>query len=103
MRLTIGEATQRLAKPSQIVRPGHRLTLPHGPHIRVVEIVALGLRRGPASEAQGLYTDLAPPAPRAARPDPDTPARAATRDPGAGRPTKRDRRNLDRFTGREST
>ncbi|NJS39879.1 MAG: RNA-binding S4 domain-containing protein, partial [Rhodobacteraceae bacterium] len=35
--------------------------------IRVVRILALGLRRGPATEAQALYFDLEPPS---AMPDP---------------------------------
>jgi ribosome-associated heat shock protein Hsp15 len=34
------------------------LTFPQGARIRVVRILAIGLRRGPASEAQMLYLDL---------------------------------------------
>lgn len=37
------------------VRPGHVLTFPQGGTIRVVRILALGTRRGPAPEAQQLY------------------------------------------------
>ncbi len=32
-----------------------------GPVLRTVTVVALGVRRGPASEAQGLYHEPAPP------------------------------------------
>jgi ribosome-associated heat shock protein Hsp15 len=68
------------------VRPGDVLTFPLGPQIRTVRILALGLRRGPAPEARALYEDLAPPAPRA----PEAPS-------GGPRPTKSDRRALDRL------
>ena len=63
----------------------------------MIRILALGTRRGPAPEAQALYDDLDPPAPRAAEPEPGTPAPAAAREPGAGRPTKAQRRALDRL------
>lgn len=42
-------------KPAQNVMPGDVLTLPLGGHVRVVRILALGTRRGPATEAAGLY------------------------------------------------
>lgn len=76
-------------KAHQLVRPGDVLTFPQGPHIRVVRVLQLGERRGPATEARTLYEDLSPPAilqtPTLARP------------PGSGRPTKSDRRALDRL------
>lgn len=87
-----------VAKPGQAVRVGDVLTFPQGPHVRVIEILALSVRRGPAVEAQALYRDLDPPAPRATDPDaPPAPAPPAKREPGAGRPTKRERRRLDRL------
>jgi ribosome-associated heat shock protein Hsp15 len=87
-------------KANHAVQAGDILTFPLGPHIRVIRIAALGLRRGPASEAQALYADLDPPRPR----DPSSPATlaAAARDPGSGRPTKRDRRQIDRLKQRET-
>jgi ribosome-associated heat shock protein Hsp15 len=45
-------------KPAHAVGPGDVLTFPQGPRIRVVRILAPGLRRGPAPEAQGLYEDM---------------------------------------------
>ena len=39
---------------------GDVLTFPQGPRIRVIRVLALGLRRGPAPEAQALYLDLEP-------------------------------------------
>lgn len=84
---------QPMSKAHAAVRPGDVLTFPQGRHIRVVRVVALAARRGPAAEAQGLYDDLAPPStapplPRDGRPQ-----------PGGRRPTKADRRAIDRMRG----
>jgi ribosome-associated heat shock protein Hsp15 len=46
-------------KPAQPVRIGHRVALRLGRTERVVEIAALGERRGPASEARLLYAEVA--------------------------------------------
>lgn len=43
---------------------GDVLTFPKETDVRVIEIIAIGERRGPAPEAQTLYKDLAPPEPR---------------------------------------
>jgi ribosome-associated heat shock protein Hsp15 len=48
----------RVSRPGRDVTVGDVLTFPQGPRIRVVRILALGLRRGPATEAQDLYADL---------------------------------------------
>ncbi len=50
--------SQRVTKPGRAVGPGNVLTFPQGTRVRVVRIVSVGLRRGPAPEAQGLYEDL---------------------------------------------
>ena len=76
---------QRVSKPARTVAPGDTLTFPQGRAIRVVRIVALPVRRGPATEARACYDDLSPPPPA---PDPTAPR------PGGKRPTKKDRRNL---------
>jgi len=84
------------AKPSKTVRPGDmlRVTLPRSR--RIVRVTALAERRGGASDAAVLYDDLTPPPPpREARPGPP-----AYRPPGAGRPTKRERRRIDRLADR---
>ena len=44
-----------VAKANHGVRPGDVVTLPPGPWQRTVEVVALGTRRGPATEAQHLF------------------------------------------------
>lgn len=86
------------AKAHYAVKAGDVLTFALGPRIRVVKILGLGTRRGPAAEAQALYEDMSPPPPpRDAAPD--VPAPVALRDKGAGRPTKTERRALDRLRG----
>jgi ribosome-associated heat shock protein Hsp15 len=62
-----------IQKAHHAVKPGDVLTFPLGPHIRIIRISALGLRRGPASEARALYQDLAPP-PAAGAPAQSPPA-----------------------------
>lgn len=52
---------QPVSKPHQRIRVGDVLTFPQGKLVRVVRIAALGIRRGPAPEAQTLYEDLSPP------------------------------------------
>jgi ribosome-associated heat shock protein Hsp15 len=47
-----------ITKTHYRVRPGDVLTFPQGPRIRVVRVLAIGWRRGPASEAQTLYEEL---------------------------------------------
>lgn len=85
-----------VAKPSQTIKVGDVLTFPLGPHIRVIEVKALGQRRGPAEEARTLYEDLSPPVPRVAG-SPEVPPPSGSRDAGAGRPTKSERRAIDRL------
>ena len=82
---------ERVDKPAVKVKPGDVLTFPKGNHVRVIRIEAIGTRRGPAAEAQALYMDLDPPQPRAPQ-DRET---HAVRDDGSGRPTKRERREID--------
>jgi ribosome-associated heat shock protein Hsp15 len=79
----------KVAKPAHAVGPGDVLTFAQGREVRVVRIVAVGKRRGPAPEAQALYEDLSPP------PEPKDSVAPAPRYEGKGRPTKRDRRKLD--------
>lgn len=82
-------------KPNATVRPGQVLTFVQRGQVRVIKVLALAERRGPAPEAQLLYEDLAPPTRDARMPDPlgEAPKRAR----GAGRPTKRERRAVDRL------
>jgi ribosome-associated heat shock protein Hsp15 len=99
----------RVEKPSQSVRPGDVLTVNIGRSVRLLKISALGLRRGPAEMARGLYEELTAAAdtlkPLVQSQHQDqiwqqrhlSPAR---REPGSGRPTKKERRELDRLGGK---
>ena len=85
--------SERTDKADYRVGPGDVLTMTVHSRLLVWRILNAGERRGPATEAAGLYEDLSPPpVPRAMAP----PAVGA-REPGAGRPTKRDRRQIDRL------
>lgn len=95
-RLRVNEAP--VSKPHYQARPGDVLTFPQGHHIRVIRVEAIGRRRGPAAEAQTLYADLAPPQPRK-KTDAPRAAKPAERERGAGRPTKKERRETDRLRG----
>ena len=76
---------QRISKPSFALRPGHVLTFHKARRVRVIRVDSLAVRRGPASKAQALYTDLAPPE------DDNVPR--GPRFEGKGRPSRKDRRN----------
>ena len=86
-----------VTKAHMPVRPGQVLTFVKERHVRVVKVLAIGTRRGPASEAQALYEDLSPPLPETAMPRRD--AASGRREPGTGRPTKKERRKTDRLIG----
>lgn len=93
-----------VSKAHQKVRVGAVLTFPQGPHVRVVKVLSLAARRGPAPEARTLYEDLAPIPERDAASANAGSADAAplgsnapSRERGAGRPTKRDRRAIERL------
>ena len=86
-----------MSKPHRQVRAGDVLTFAKGQDVRVVKVLAMAERRGPASEARELYEDLAPPEPRVKRGAGTGPFER--RDAGSGRPTKRERRETDRLKG----
>lgn len=89
------DVNEEAAKPAKLLRTGDlvRITLPQGRR-RIVKVLVLDDRRGGAPQARLLYEDLTPPEPPRTRLAPP-PYRA----PGAGRPTKRERRDLDRLMG----
>lgn len=90
---------QPITKPSQLVKPGDVITVSIRGRIRVIEVIDPGQRRGPADEASQLYRELTETTPASGPTDGDT-APPAERVPGAGRPTKRERRQIDNLTGR---
>jgi ribosome-associated heat shock protein Hsp15 len=81
------------AKASKAVTPGDRIDVitPGGP--RNLEVVGLADRRGSAAVAQTLYVDHTPP------PPPKEERVVEYRDPGAGRPTKKQLRELRKLRG----
>lgn len=87
--VTLNGAACRAA--SQAVKHGDRLLLRLERHVRDIEIVKIGERRGPAPEAQALYIDHTPP-----RPPSDTSAPGLVAEPG-GRPEKAERRAYERL------
>jgi ribosome-associated heat shock protein Hsp15 len=89
------DVNSQAAKPAKPLRPGDvvRVSLSQG-RSRVLKVAVVYDRRGPASAAQSLFADLTPPEPLRTRLAP--PPR---RLPGAGRPTKRERREMNRLRG----
>lgn len=86
----------RVTKPAQTVREGDVVTVSVARGVRVLKILAPGSRRGPASEAAGLYEEIVPIASRSA-PAEGQPVASQ----GEGRPTKKDRRVMDKLRSRE--
>lgn len=78
------------AKPHKLIRAGDEVVISTADGKRILRVVGLAERRGPAPQAQALYEDHSPP------PPPREPFMAPRRDPGSGRPTKRERRQLRR-------
>ncbi|MER2607121.1 MAG: RNA-binding S4 domain-containing protein [Siculibacillus sp.] len=88
---------ERETKAGAAVKAGQTLTITLPSRVRVLRIVGFVERRGSAEVAARLYEDLSPPAPPR-EPQVETVV-IARREPGSGRPTKRDRRALDRLGG----
>ena len=84
----------KIDQPSHQIKPGDVLTITLERRIAVCRVLQPGTRRGPASEAQQLYEDLSPPTPKKTE-RPQLPS-VPTREPGSGRPTKKERRDLER-------
>lgn len=61
IRLARNGVQTRLDKASRTVRPGDELVFAIAGRLTAVRVVSLGERRGPASEARGLYAPLIAP------------------------------------------
>jgi ribosome-associated heat shock protein Hsp15 len=83
------------AKPSKTVRAGDSLAIRRPPFEHLVEVRAVATRRGPAAEAQKLYEETAESLVKRAA----VAAEMKAMPPPVfkGRPTKKDRRTLERF------
>ncbi len=86
-KVTVNGAT---AKPHKLIRPQDEVSIAMPRGWQIWKVIALAGRRGPASVARTLYQDLTPPPPP---PEPSMPRR----ERGAGRPTKRERRRMERL------
>ncbi|KZK76148.1 Heat shock protein 15 [Pseudovibrio sp. W64] len=84
----------KIAAAKTAVKPGDVLTITMPRRLLILKVLKLGTRRGPAPEAQLLYEDMSPPPPPK-----ETQVQVAKREAGAGRPTKRDRRQIARIRG----
>jgi ribosome-associated heat shock protein Hsp15 len=79
---------------SHPVRPGDVITIALDRAVRVLKVKGYAERRGSADLARMLFDDLTPPPAAKA----ELPV-AGQREEGAGRPTKRERREIDRLQG----
>lgn len=84
-------------KPSHTVVPGDTITIREPGRERRYEVTQLITKRVGAPIAQTCYIDHSPPPPSHLHAGP-----VGRRDRGAGRPTKRDRREIDRLRGRDA-
>jgi ribosome-associated heat shock protein Hsp15 len=82
-------------KPAHTVRAGDEVRLRQEGRERIVVVTRIITKRASAPIATACYIDNSPPPP----PREET-ASVAVRDRGAGRPTKRDRRTIDKLLGR---
>ena len=86
--------SNKIIKPASKVKIKDVLTINHVKLVRIIEVQSLGARRGPASEAQKLYKDLLEDATGASN------IKYVSEEPKKDtnkRPTKKDRRILDKI------
>ncbi|HWG15740.1 MAG TPA: RNA-binding S4 domain-containing protein [Streptosporangiaceae bacterium] len=79
-------------KPSHTIRPGDEIRVRQEDRERIVEVVRVISKRVSAPAAAECYADHSPPPPPREHSVP-----VADRDRGAGRPTKRDRRTMEKW------
>jgi ribosome-associated heat shock protein Hsp15 len=89
---------QRIDAASRTVRVGDVVTVALNRSVRVLKVAGFAERRGAAEAARVLWEDLTP-AP--AQPGEPESAAPGLRGQGAGRPTKRERRAIDRLRGED--
>jgi len=87
------------AKASKLVKPGDVLEIRRPPYEHVVNVLGVATRRGPAAQAQKLYEETAES--RSKREALAADMKSMPPPVFKGRPTKKDRRTLDRFIRRQ--
>jgi ribosome-associated heat shock protein Hsp15 len=83
---------ERITAPSRLVRADDVITVALDRQVRILKVAGFAERRGDAEAGRVLYADLTPLPPPA-----DDSPKVAAREPGSGRPTKRERRAIDRL------
>jgi ribosome-associated heat shock protein Hsp15 len=86
---------ERMTAASRAVKAGDVITVALDRTVRIMKVIGFAERRGDADAARVLYEDLTP------KPEPSAPPGAGERDAGSGRPTKQERRAIDRLMGEE--
>jgi len=86
---------EKADQAAQLVKPGDVLTINLDRRIIVLRVVLAGVRRGPFEEARTLYEDMTPQPAKGDATLPD--AVAPLREAGSGRPTKKERREMQKF------
>ena len=97
----------RAEKPAQTVRGGDVLTLMTGRQVKIVRVLGIAERRGPSAAARALYEELTadgdvikPQSPSSEAGRPPIEVSQPRRPMGSGRPTKKERREIERLTGK---
>jgi len=83
---------EKISAASHGLKVGDVLTIAIYGRVRVLKVINLGTRRGPAPEAAGLFEDMTPPELQIAAKDAAAPGPSPER-----RPDKRERRQIDKF------
>ena len=86
----------RVTAPSRLVRTDDVVTIALDRQVRILKVAGFAERRGGAEAGRELYADLTP-----LSAAPTESPQVAARDPGSGRPTKRERRAIDRLLGED--
>ena len=88
---------ERVTATSRAVKAGDVVTVALDRTVRIMKVAGFAERRGDADAARVLFEDLTPkPEPRG-----EPPSGVGERDAGSGRPTKQERRAIDRLMGEE--
>ena len=87
---------ERETAASRPVKSGDVVTIALDRAVRILKVTGFAERRGDADAARLLYEDLTPTSPATAKEHV-----TAERDAGSGRPTKQERRAIDRLLGRD--
>jgi ribosome-associated heat shock protein Hsp15 len=92
----------RSVKPAHSVAIGDLITITQGPYRRELQVLLLSDKRGPATTAITLYAETADSLSRNERIRAELKAQPQMAYTGSGRPTKRARRAIIRFTGNQN-